>query len=76
MASASVPGMHSWGNPYPLSLPGTHRPSPSQERGLKVPFLFSCGGADRADHRRWRACTAPFFPRLVQRDVSCRPDCS
>ena len=73
MASASVSGMHSWGNPYPVSLPGTRRPSPSHERGLKVPFLFSCGGADRANQMRWRAWTSPFFPRLGQRDIPCRP---
>ena len=73
MASASVPEIHSWGNPYHLSLPGTRRPSPLHGRGLKVPFFFSCGVAGRADHRRWRACTSPFFQRLVQRDIPCRP---
>jgi hypothetical protein len=73
MASASVPGMHSWSNPYPLSLPGTCRPSPSQGRGPKVPFLLSCVVAGRADRMRLRACTSPFFQRLVQCDLPCHP---
>ena len=55
MASARVPGMYRWGNPSYVALPGTCRPSPSQGRGLQVPFFFSGGGAGRADPMR-RAC--------------------
>ena len=59
MASASVPGMPSWGNLSYVSLPGTRRPSPSHGRGLQVPLFFHGGVAGRADHRRWRAGPAP-----------------
>jgi hypothetical protein len=40
MASASVPGMHGWGNLYHSS--GALRPSPSHRGGLRAPFLCSC----------------------------------
>jgi hypothetical protein len=53
MASASVPGMHGWGNLYHSS--GALRPSPSHRGGLRAPFLCSCRVANIADHMRQRA---------------------
>ena len=40
MVSTSVPGIHGWGNPCHLALPGALRLSPFYGRGLRAPFLF------------------------------------
>jgi hypothetical protein len=55
MASASVPGMHGWGNLYDPSLLGALGLSPRYRGGLRAPFLLGCGVADMTDHTIQRA---------------------
>ena len=61
MASASVPGVHSWGNRYGPSLLGVLRLSPCHGDGLQAPFLFGRGGASLADHMRPQGCISSVF---------------
>ena len=72
MASASVPGVHSWGNLHPLLVLGASRRSPCYGGSLWAPFLLGRGGAGMADHMRLRVCLFPVSPRLVLHDVAVK----
>jgi hypothetical protein len=52
MASVSVPGVHSWGNPHYALVLGALGLSLSHRDGLQAPFLFGHGVAGMADHIR------------------------
>jgi hypothetical protein len=70
MASASVPGMHGWGNLYNPSLPSVHGLSLCHGGGLRAPFFFACRVAGIAAYTKPRELTSSFFPHLIQRYVS------
>ena len=66
MASASVPGIHGWGNLYYLSLRGDSRPSPRHRGGRQALFLCGHGRAGRAGHMTPHMCISSVFLHSVQ----------
>jgi hypothetical protein len=68
MASASVPGIHGWGNWYAPALLGTLGLSLCHGGGLRAPFLFGHGVAGMVAHMRPQGCIPSVFLRLVQRN--------
>ena len=69
MTSASVPGIHGWGNLCSPSPSGALGLSPRYGEGLRALFLFGCGVAGMADHTRQHAWIAPFFSPSVFHDA-------
>ena len=66
MASASVPGIHGWGNLYYPSLRGVLRPPAFPRRDLRTPFFFGHGIAGLAGHRTPHVCRSALFRRPTQ----------
>ena len=69
MASASVPGIHGWGNLYYPSLRGVLRPPAFPRRDLRTPFFFGHGIAGLAGHRTPHVCRSALFRRPTQPKV-------
>jgi len=69
MTSASVPGIHGWGNRHSLWVRGAIGLSPCYGGGLQAPFFFSPGVAGLAAHIRLLGCMASVFLRPCKRDV-------
>ena len=65
MASASVPGVHSWGNLHCLSVLGALGWSPCHGDSLWALFLCGHGAAGIAKHMRPQGWTSSVFPSLV-----------
>jgi hypothetical protein len=66
MASASVSGIHGWGNLYYLSLRGASRPAPRHGGGLGALLLCGPGMAGRAGRLTPHVCRSAVLLRPVQ----------
>ena len=66
MVSASVPGVHGWGNLYSFLTLGAFGLSLRHGKGLRAPFLFGHGVAGMAAYMRPQGYISSAFLHPVQ----------